>query len=103
MSLCSTLKTSHNPLIHYLESLGRGSGIGNPAISGQMSNLITLPTSCGAKAYMMKLTLVSERQGGCCPRLFPTFDHISLDVIGKTSNEFLHPIFLLGNHFGAHH
>ncbi|GJT82737.1 hypothetical protein Tco_1057079 [Tanacetum coccineum] len=38
-------------------------GIGNPAISSQMSNLIALPTSCGARAYMMKLTLVAERQG----------------------------------------
>ncbi|GKF51760.1 hypothetical protein Tco_0148227 [Tanacetum coccineum] len=62
MSLCTALKTSHNPLIHYLASLGGGTGIGNLAISGQMSNLIALPTSCGARAYMMKLTLVAERQ-----------------------------------------
>ncbi|GKG52748.1 hypothetical protein Tco_0549860, partial [Tanacetum coccineum] len=62
MSLCFTLKTSHNPLILYLASLGGGSGICNPAISGQMSNLVALPTSYGARAYMMKLTLVAERQ-----------------------------------------
>ncbi|GKG20851.1 hypothetical protein Tco_0380652 [Tanacetum coccineum] len=60
MSLGSTLKTSHNPLIHYLASMG---GIGNPAISSQMSNLVALPISYGARAYMMKLTLVAERQG----------------------------------------
>ncbi|GJZ85762.1 hypothetical protein Tco_0651101, partial [Tanacetum coccineum] len=63
MPLCSTLKTSHNLLIHYLASLGGGSGIGNPAISGQMSNPVALHTSYSARAYMMKLTLVAERQG----------------------------------------
>ncbi|GJS99883.1 hypothetical protein Tco_0821053 [Tanacetum coccineum] len=52
------------------------------AISGKMSNPVALPTSYSVRAYMMKLTLIAERQG-------------------RPPNEYHHPIFLLGNHFGG--
>nr|GEZ54417.1 hypothetical protein [Tanacetum cinerariifolium] len=62
VSLPSTLETNYNPLVHYLTPLSRSSEIYDLTILGQMSNLVALPTSHSAWPFMMKLTLVAERQ-----------------------------------------